>query len=225
VSKGEPLAYVLGAREFFGLSFISSKHALIPRPETELLVEHVVNHFKNQDRVLIADLGTGSGCIAVSIAHALRQSAVFATDVSRDALQLAQLNAARHNVQNRVEFLEGQSGEWAEPLVRHGYTATLDCIVTNPPYISPVDVEQLPTQIKDHEPRLALDGGEDGLYCYRQIAAQCGVLLAPGGFLLAELGAGQFAQVSDVFNAAGWQVLSPIHDFAGHERVLHAQFG
>src|SRR4028119_354239 len=104
VSKGEPLAHVLNQREFYDLRFISDNRALIPRPETELLVEHVVTRFKNQDRVLIADLGTGSGCIAISIAHALPQSVVFATDVSRDALQLARLNAARHNVHNRVEF-------------------------------------------------------------------------------------------------------------------------
>jgi release factor glutamine methyltransferase len=97
---------------------------------------------------------------------------------------LASVNAAQHNVEGRIEFVEGQSGEWAAPLVHHGYAAQLDCIVTNPPYISPTDIELLPTQIKDHEPRLALHGGAEGLSCYRQIATQCGVLLAHGGFLL-----------------------------------------
>ena len=222
LQRGEPLAHVLGKRDFHGLRFLCDKRALIPRPETELIVEHVVATFRNQDRVLVADLGTGSGCIAVSIAHSLPQAVVYATDLSPDALALARENARLNNVEKRIEFVEGQSGEWAQPLFREGFGAMFDCIVTNPPYISPSDIEELPTQIKDFEPRLALDGGDDGLNCYRQIAAQCGTLLTADGFLLAELGAGQFADVRAIFESNGWEVGDAIADFAGHERVLRA---
>ena len=176
----------------------------------------------------MADLGTGSGCIAVSIAHSLPQTVVYATDLSRDALELARENARLHHVENRIEFvkpidyLSEKVNNWSLPLEREGFAGMFDCVVTNPPYISPRDIEQLPPQIKDFEPRLALDGGEDGLDCYRQIAAQCGTLLTPDGFLLAELGAGQFAEVRAIFESNGWSVSPPIFDFAGHERVLRA---
>ena len=223
--SGEPFAYIRRKREFYGLTFICDARALIPRPETELLVEHVVETCKKQDRVLVADLGTGSGCIAVSIAHSLPQAVVYATDLSRDALELAHTNARLHHVEKRIEFVEGQSGQWSLPLEREGFAGMFDCVVTNPPYISPRDIEQLPIQIKDFEPRLALDGGEDGLDCYRQIAAQCGTLLTRDGFLLAEMGAGQFADVRAIFESNRWQVAPPIPDFAGHERVLRATFG
>ena len=222
---GKPLAYVMHQRAFFGLPFSCEPYALIPRPETELLVEHVVTRFKNQDRVLVADLGTGSGCIAVSIAHNLPQATVYATDLSCDALILAADNAEFHKLRDRVKFVEGQTGEWAQPLVREGFAGMFNCVVSNPPYISQRDIEELPTQIKDFEPRMALDGGDDGLDCYRDIARQCGVLLQPGGFLLAELGAGQFFDVRLIFESEGWHVAPPILDLAKHERVLSATRG
>ena len=228
LQRGEPLAHLLGKRDFYGLQFVCDNRALIPRPETELLVEHVVESFKSRDRVLVADLGTGSGCIAVSIAHSLPQAVVYATDLSRDALSLARENARLHNVASRIEFIEPidlsneQIGNWSLPLEREGFAQMFNCVVTNPPYIAPRDIEELPTQIKDFEPRLALDGGADGLDCYRQIAAQCGTLLTRDGFLLAELGAGQFAAVRAIFESHNWQVAPPIFDFAGHERVLRA---
>lgn len=225
LKSGKPLAYVLHQRVFFGLPFLCEPSALIPRPETELLVEQVVMRFKNRDRVLVADLGTGTGCIALSIAHSLPQAKIYATDLSRDALILAADNAHIHKLQDRVEFVEGQSGEWAQPLVREGFAGMFGCVVSNPPYISQSDIEELPPQIKDFEPRLALDGGGDGLSCYRDIARQCGVLLQPNGFLLAELGAGQFADVRAIFEREGWNVASPIYDLAGHERVLSATRG
>jgi release factor glutamine methyltransferase len=222
LKSGKPLAYVLHQRVFFGLPFLCEPSALIPRPETELLVERVLMCFKNRDRVLVADLGTGTGCVAISIAHSLPQALVYATDLSRDALILAADNADIYDLQDRVKFVEGQSGEWAQPLVREGFAGMFNCVVSNPPYISKRDIEELPTQIKDFEPRLALDGGDDGLSCYRDIARQCGVLLQPNGFLLAELGAGQFGEVRAIFEREGWNVAPPILDLAGHERVLSA---
>lgn len=225
LQTGKPLAYVMHQHAFFGLPFLCEPYALIPRPETELLVEHVVTRFKNRDRVLVADLGTGTGCIAISIAHSLLQATVYATDLSLDALILAADNAEFHKLRDRVKFVEGQSGDWAQPLVREGLAGMFGCVVSNPPYISKRDIEELPPQIKDFEPRLALDGGADGLNCYRDIARQCGVLLQPNGFLLAELGAGQFSDVRAIFESEGWNVAPPIHDLAGHERVLSATRG
>ncbi len=222
LQSGKPLAYVLHQRAFFGRPFWCEPCVLIPRPETELLVGHTIERLQNYETALIADLGTGSGCIAVSVAHELPQSVVYATDLSRDALELAKSNALLHNVQNRIEFVEGQSGEWAQPLAREGFARQFDCVLTNPPYISKRDIEELPTQIKDFEPRLALDGGDDGLDCYRQIAQQCDVLLSKNGFLLAELGAGQFGGVKTIFENEGWKVDEPLLDLAGHERVLLA---
>ncbi|HVF85735.1 MAG TPA: peptide chain release factor N(5)-glutamine methyltransferase [Abditibacteriaceae bacterium] len=220
--KGEPLAHVLQQREFFGLPFLCDNRALIPRSETELVVENAIERLKNCESPLIADLGTGSGCIAVSLAHTLKKAVVYATDLSLDALELARNNAQRHGVAYRIEFVEGQSGEWAQPLVREGFAGMFRCIVSNPPYISKRDIEELAPQIKDHEPRMALDGGDDGLTCYRDMARQCGVLLQPDGFLLAELGAGQFPGVRLIFESEGWNVAPPIYDLAGHERVLSA---
>ena len=220
IASGEPLAYVLGQREFFGLDFKCDARALIPRPETELLIELAVEKLENAPRVLAADLGTGSGAIAVSVARALPQSVVFATDVSPDTLQLARENAARNGVENRIAFVEGEYSQWAKPL--QNFAGKFDVVLSNPPYIARAEIENLQTQVRDYEPRGALDGGEDGLNCYREIAAQCGELLAPGGFLAVELGAGQHEKARAIFQENGWRVEEPIYDFAGHARVLAA---
>lgn len=220
VASGEPLAYVLGHHEFFSLDFRCDKRALVPRPETELLVELAVERLKNAPRVLAADLGTGSGAIAVSVAHALPQSVVFATDVSPDALQLAHYNATKNGVANRIEFVQGEYSQWAFPL--RYFAGKFDVVLSNPPYIARAEIETLQTQVRDFEPRGALDGGADGLNCYREIAAQCGELLEPNGFLAVELGAGQYENAHAIFQGNGWRVAEPIFDFAGHARVLAA---
>ena len=220
VEGGEPLAYVLGHREFFGLDFRCDARALIPRPETELLVKLAVERLKNAPRVLAADLGCGSGTIAVSMAHALPQSVVLSTDVSSDALQLARVNATQNGVANRIEFVQGEYSQWAEPL--REYAGMFDVVLSNPPYIARGEIENLQTQVRDFEPRGALDGGADGFDCYREIAAQCGELLAPNGFLAVELGVGQYENARAIFQENGWRVGEPIFDFAGHARVLAA---
>jgi release factor glutamine methyltransferase len=223
VARGRPLPYVLGRREFYGLSFRCDERALIPRPETELLVETTVARLKNRDEVTIADLGTGSGCIAVSIAHALPRATVYATDVSKDALALAHENAIEHGVAERVHFLRGEVGDWAAPLARAGCNGKLDAIVSNPPYIAAAEIETLQKQVRDWEPRNALDGGADGLDEYRRLATQCASLLKRDGFIAVELGMGQFDAVRDIFQAAGWNVEAPMFDFAGIARVLVAR--
>lgn len=219
VMWGEPLPYVLGHQEFFGLDFFCDKRALIPRPETELLVEFAVQRLEDYDRPLLADLGTGSGCIAISIAHALPRCEVWATDISEDALQLAAANIENHGVENRVHLTKGTPENWAAPLDK----LTFDAILSNPPYILHAEIRTLQYSVQTHEPHNALDGGEDGLDCYRQLALQCRKLLTAGGFFACELGAGQFDDVKTIFERADWQVEVPLHDLQDIPRVLVAR--
>jgi release factor glutamine methyltransferase len=218
VSEGVPLPYVFGRREFYGLEFICDSRALIPRPETELLVELAVEKLKTHAAPRIADLGTGSGCIAVSLAHELPRAEIWATDISSDALQLARTNAEKIGVASRVHFVRGTAKNWAAPL----QNLRFDAVLSNPPYIAPRDIETLQPQVREHEPRTALDGGADGLDCYRQLAAQCHALLNDGAFFAAELGAGQFDDVKKLFESFRWTVDYPLRDFQDIERVLVA---
>lgn len=228
LKAGRPLAYILGQREFYGLQFQCDERALIPRPETELLVDFALAQLQQRSprrvpRALqVADLGTGTGCVAISIAVHFRGARVVATDISPTTLELARANAHLHNVSERLSFVAGQAGNWAAPLLPQ-QKAGFDVIVSNPPYITPHDIAALPVQIKDFEPLHALDGGQDGLDCYRQIARQCRVLLAPGGILACELGVGQFDSVQTIFVTNGWTVEKPILDFQDIARVIVAR--
>lgn len=221
---GRPLAYITGRREWFGLQFKCDARALIPRPETELIVEAVLRSLlplNLEQSPMVADLGTGSGCIAIALATALPRAQLFATDVSRDALALARDNARTLGVAQRICFRAGTCDSWAAPLREQcGHFAV---VVSNPPYIASGEMAALQTQIKDFEPGVALDGGPDGLDCYRKIAAQCGPLLQTNGVLFYELGAGQFAEVKAIFQKWGWKVGEPIFDLQGIARVLTAR--
>jgi release factor glutamine methyltransferase len=219
VARGVPLPYILRRQEFFGLEFMVDERALIPRPETEILVEAAFEKLKSHPAPTIADPGTGSGCIAISVAYALPQARVFATDASLGALELAEFNAHKLGVADRITFLPGIIGDWATPLREHRF----DAILSNPPYIARKEIETLQTQVRDFEPRNALDGGADGLDCYRELAAQCKAILAPDGFFMAELGAGQFGEVCSIFEANGWQVEAPLFDFQNIARVIEAR--
>jgi len=223
-ARGRPLPYILQHREFWGLDFFVDERVLIPRPETETLVEAVLSRLENVPSPQVADLGTGSGCIAISVAHARSDARVFATDASSDALRVANLNAQKLGVSNRLTFLEGDVADWSAPLLRLSDIA-LDAIASNPPYIAQAEIARLQTEIVDYEPHAALDGGLDGLDCYRALATQTKVLLAPQGFLALELGAGQFMDVRAIFQAHGWHVETPIFDLPGIERVLLARPG
>ncbi len=228
LQNNRPLPYILGKREFYHLEFKCDERALIPRPETELLVDVTLRKFKAQNPALatvrVADLGTGTGCVAIAIAKNYKAAQIVATDISPDTLELARENARAHNVFHRIKFVSGEKGDWASPLREYSQSdgGGFDVIVSNPPYISPQDIENLPIPIKDFEPLRALDGGPDGLDCYRQIAAQCQSLLKPNGILACELGAGQFADTRAIFESENWGVQKPICDFAGIERVLIA---
>jgi release factor glutamine methyltransferase len=160
----EPLAYILGWTEFMGLRFACDPRALIPRPDTETLVETVVERLRDVPSPLIAELGTGTGCIAISLAHLLPSARLIATDLSPDALALAQENAAALGVAERITFLQGP---YAEPLAP--FAASLTAIVSNPPYIPSGDIAALEPEVAESEPRLALDGGPDGLTFYHTL--------------------------------------------------------
>ena len=215
--RGRPIPYILGRAAFYGLEFEVDEHVLIPRPETELLVETALDLLQDRRSPRIADLGTGSGIIAVSLAKRRPQSQVFASDLSKDALEIARKNAARHDV--AVQF-EQSEGDWLSPVAPY---APFDAILSNPPYIPALEIETLEIGVRDFEPRLALDGGKDGLDPYRELAAGSANLLLPDGFVAVEFGAGQFAALSSLFNGHGWQVDAPRRDFAGIERVLVAR--
>jgi release factor glutamine methyltransferase len=157
----------------------------VPRPETETLVMEALRLLKPLKGPTVLDLGTGSGCIAVSIAHQKKDARVTATDISPDALDVARRNAERHGVADRVAFLQG---DLFAPVPAG---AAFDLVVSNPPYVTPAELAALPADVREHEPRLALDGGPDGLAFYRRIASGAGPLLKPGGSLLVEIGATQ----------------------------------
>lgn len=184
----EPLAYILGHREFFDLDFIVGPGVLIPRPETEFLVEHALRcawrmSRRNTDPLQIADVGAGSGAIAVTLAVHLRQSVVYALDDSAGALAIAAKNAHRHGVADRVHCLQG---DLLTPL-----SGSLDLITANLPYVTTGEWEALQPEIRDHEPRAALDGGPDGMALLRRLLQMAAPYLRPGGAILLEIGANQ----------------------------------
>lgn len=218
VLSGKPLAYVLGRREFYGREFLCEEGALIPRPETELLVEAVLASSGLSDALRIVDLGTGTGCLAITLALELKHSHIYATDVSQQALKLAERNAALHDVE--LTLITGKANEWISPVLS---LPPMDIIVSNPPYIPRENIAALQPEILLFEPHLALDGGEDGLTPYRDIAQHAHEVLAPGGRVALELGAGQFAAVATFFRQQGYAVEPPKLDFSGHERVLIAK--
>ena len=220
--SGAPLPYIVGTAHFYGRVFRCDARALIPRPETELLIEAVLGRLAGNGHarpLKIADLGTGSGCIAVTLALELSNSQIFATDVEAGPRELAATNAQALGA--RITILAGSHDSWTAPLAGFG---PFDVIVTNPPYIPRAEVLTLETRVRDFEPRAALDGGNDGLAPYRVLARDSGPYLAQEGFLATELGAGQFEDVANLFGQNGWRVEPPLLDLQGHARVLVARF-
>ena len=177
---GEPLAYIRGHREFYGLEFVVNRHVLVPRQETETLVDEVLELSSRPPlaRLRIADIGTGSGAIAVSIAVNETRAVVFATDASREALEIADANCVRHGVSERVQLLRG---DLVEPL-----PGLMDIIVSNPPYIRSAEIEGLQAEVR-REPTIALDGGHDGLEPTRRLLREAPDKLRPGGSLVIEI--------------------------------------
>lgn len=215
---GEPLARVLGAREFWGLAFQLSVATLVPRPETETLVEAVLRHCEatrgRNHPWRILDLGAGSGCIGVSLLTELPRAMLLGVDRSVDALTTAKANARRHGTADRARFI---AADWAKPI-----RASFDIVVSNPPYVAAGDLPGLAVEVRDHDPHLALDGGADGLDSYRAIGKDLPRLLASNGRVFLEIGAGQLDDTRALLQAFGLTDFSSHADLAAISRVISA---
>lgn len=222
-AAGEPLQHITGTQEFFGLTFKVSRDVLVPRPETEHLVEAVLDWAHRQSdmepesgsHLRIADVGTGSGAIAVALASVLERASVAAIDISPAALAIARFNAAQHHVNQQIRFLEGDllAAFTDQP-------ASFDVVASNPPYVALAERDTLATEVRDYEPDLALYAGPDGLTMYRRLIPQAQSALRVGGLLALEIGYGQREALADLLT--GWRAVDFIDDYAGIPRVALA---
>jgi release factor glutamine methyltransferase len=208
----EPIQYITGEQEFYSLSLRVTPAVLIPRPETEHLVEAALARLPHNEPVRIADIGTGSGAIAIALAHALPQARITALDISTAALAVAKENATRHNVQNRIDFRESD-------LLAAVRGELFDAIVSNPPYVS--TNEELEKQVRDYEPATALYAGEHGLDIYRRLIPQAHAALKPEGWLMMEIGHGQHEAIAELLH--DWTAVEFINDLQGIPRVVIAR--
>jgi len=211
-AAGEPVAYLLGEREFYGRSFAVSPAVLIPRPDTETLVEAALQH---REARRIADVGTGSGCIAITLACELPDAEVWATDVSAEALEVARANAERHGVADRVHLLQG---EWTQPLREH---APFDMLLSNPPYVTTTELEELAIDVRNYEPHTALVTPGDGLDAYRRIFDGVASLLGADAHLAVEVDPRRAAAVEALLAAAlPGRATRRVADLTGRDRVV-----
>ena len=210
----EPIQYILGEQEFYGLSFAVTPDVLIPRPETEHLVEALLARVPHDMPLTIADIGTGSGAIAIALAHTLRDAQVAALDISEAALAIARCNAETHQVADRVRFLKSD-------LLSAVAGESFDAIVSNPPYVAEADRATLEPQVRDYEPAFALFAGPSGLDIYERLIPQAQLALKPGGWLLMEIGQGQREALAQLLS--GWTNVSFINDLQGIPRIACAQ--
>jgi len=235
----EPLQHITGSTSFCGLEIAVNRHALVPRPETELLAELGWNFLStlNSQPSTCLDFGTGTGCIAIALAVKCPTAKIVATDVSADALALAMRNAVRNGVAERIEFLQGdglaalqnvgqasclslsdekKTGTGGTPVLR------FDLIISNPPYIPSAEIATLEPEVRDFDPRGALDGGADGLDYYRLLSSQAPAFLRPGGKVMLELGDGQAEAVRKIFETEKWVVEAVKEDYSHRPRILIA---
>ena len=213
----EPLQHITGSTSFCGHEIAVSRHALIPRPETELLAElggKFLATRPNQPNAL--DFGTGTGCIAIAIAAKYPAVKITALDISADALTLAKQNAAQNKVAERIEFFLGDG--FAALKAKEQF----DLIVSNPPYIASAEIATLEPEVKDFDPHTALDGGADGLYFYRRLTAEAKPFLKPDGKLMVEFGDGQADDLKEIFTAEKWIVEAVQEDYSQRARILIA---
>ena len=222
--SGEPLQYILEHQEFWSIDFKVDPRVLIPRPETELLIEQslpTLSEISLKRNPSVLEIGTGSGAIAIALAKEVRNIFLVATDISQDALVLAKENAESAGVQERIKFLIGDLfGPFHPPKGK----APFDLILSNPPYVSRTKINTLAKEVKDYEPRIALDGGEDGLAFYRRVLPEASFYLREGGWLLFEIALGQSGIVSEMIEEGG-NFFKPesIPDLSGIGRVVKAQ--
>jgi release factor glutamine methyltransferase len=210
-AAGQPVQYITGRQEFFGLEFEVTPDVLIPRPETELIVEEAIR-LTHGSRPVILDLCTGSGCIAVALARELSAARVFASDVSPAALQVARRNAARHGL--RVEFL---ASHLLEAFAQQPFADVITC---NPPYVAEAEMPTLQREVREWEPRIALSDAGDGLSFHRRLLAETPSRLRPGGVLLCEMGYTQSEAILAMLNPTDWQAPQLLDDLQGIPRTL-----
>ena len=213
---GEPVQYILGEAEFWGLTFSVHPAVLIPRPETELLVEHVLDFLRGREHPRVLDVGTGSGAIAVALAAECPQARCVAVDLSSAALSVAAENASRHGVADQIEFRVSDlfSAVGAE---------RFDCVAANPPYVPLTDKESLAVEVRDYEPELALFAGEDGLAIYRRLIQAAPDFLTPKGMLALEIGFGQRDSVAALLVEADFQEIAFLSDYQQIPRIAMAR--
>ncbi|WP_250847114.1 peptide chain release factor N(5)-glutamine methyltransferase [Aquisphaera insulae] len=216
-AEGAPVAHLVGRKEFYSLALEVSPAVLIPRPETEFVVVEFLDAVKVIDAPRAVDLGTGSGCVAIACAHQKKTARIEAIDLSPDALAVARRNAEKHGVADRIRF---HQGDLLAPVADE---PPFDAILSNPPYIPTADIATLEPGVRDHEPRMALDGGPDGLRVVARLIRDAAPLLRPGGHLILEIGTAQEQPVRSLIEAAGaYRLLPTVHDLRNHPRVIHA---
>jgi release factor glutamine methyltransferase len=212
----EPFQYISGMQEFYGLEIEVSPDVLIPRPETEILVERAISFLRSIDSPRFLEVGTGSGCISVSVLAALRDASGISVDVLPNALMIAARNAHRHNVSDRLELiLSSGYGSIDEEL--------FDAILSNPPYVPREEIASLQAEVRDHEPHIALDGGIDGLDIVRRLIDESPSHLKPNGLLMIEIGYEQSETVLPLFDADLWKPATAINDLQGIPRCVVAE--
>ena len=216
---GEPLQYITGHQEFYGLEFVVTPDVLIPRPETEFLVERVIKLAGDsaKDSPLIVDLGTGSGCIVVTLAVHLPHLRFIATDISAVALEVARANAERHQVADRIEFVEGDG---LEPLSGLGLEGALDVIASNPPYVEEASSQLIQREVRDWEPHAALFAGADGLDFYRRVIPSLHRYLKPEAFVVLEIGYSQLDAISSMIAGSKLELVDTTPDLQGIPRTV-----
>ena len=211
--KNEPVAYIVGKKEFWSEDFLVNKATLVPRPETELLIYKVVNFFKNK-RINILDIGTGSGCILLSILKELPLSRGIGIDISPKAIQIAKTNSMNLNLFNRSKFKVSDMNKYN--------LGKYDLIVSNPPYISSKNIKNLSKDIIDFEPRIALDGGVDGLDLIKKVIYKSRHLLKQNGLLALEIGRDQYIRVYRILRRSGYSEISKVYDYNSNVRCIIA---
>lgn len=217
-AAGEPLQYITGHQEFYGLDFLVTPAVLIPRPETEFLVERIIKLMDDSiSSPLIVDVGTGSGCIAVTLAVNLPRARVIATDLSAAALEVARTNAERHGADDRIEFFQG---DLLEPLETRHLENSVDVLASNPPYVNDGHAGLIQREVRDWEPREALFGGVDGLDFYRRLIAESPRYLKPGGYVVLEIGFSQVDSISEIVKGNALELVDITPDLQGIPRTL-----
>jgi len=222
--KNIPLQYITKHQEFMGMDFFIEEGVLIPRPETEILVEKIIEKLKNKkpdSPLRVADLGTGSGIIAISMAKYIKNITIYAIDISEKSLKLASKNALKHNCEDKIVFIQG---DLFEPLREKIDQNCLDGVVSNPPYISLEDFKSLPVEIREREPKIALCGGVNGMDYYRKIVKKASYFLKKNGFVALEVGAGQAKKVKELILKENdfKQNIEIFRDYSNIERVVIA---